>query len=56
MTRNLADVMAVHAGDVVHLATVRDATDVCPLECDAPSGSVTFLCSDVDAWTARRAR
>ena len=51
VTRALSDVMAVHAGDVVHLATVRDATDVCPLECDAPSApSVTYLCSDVDAW------
>lgn len=50
VTRDLADVMAVHAGDVVHLATVRDVTDVCPLECDAPSGSVTYLCSDVGAW------
>lgn len=35
---------------VVHLATVRDAADVCPLECDAPSSSVTYLCADVDAW------
>jgi hypothetical protein len=50
VTRPLADVMQVHAGDVVHLATVRDATDVCPLECDAPSGSVTYLCTDVDEW------
>jgi len=50
VTRPLADVMAVHAGDVVHLATVRDVTDVCPLECDVPSGSVTYLCADVDGW------
>lgn len=50
VTRDLAAVMQVHAGDVVHLATVRDATDVCPLECDAPSSSVTYLCTDVDAW------